>query len=97
MRSWLSAAVILIAVLVGYALAPGALRAQPTVPFSAGQRLVLTFAGGRQQGLSTQVTCIVTMRDGDFIGCRRERTPGSDEREIWYNLRYIDQIELRER
>ena len=98
MRQLVSAVfVVLVAVLVGYALVPGAVRAQASAPFVSGQRLMLTFSPDRTPGMPSQVTCVVTMRDGDFIGCRRDRAVGSDERELWYNLRFVEQVEKRER
>ena len=93
MRHWLTAGVLLVVALAGYALAPGAIRAQsPSTPFTPGQVLILTFEPGRLQH-----RCIVTLQHGDFIGCTRERVPGSDERETWYNLRFVQRVERRER
>jgi hypothetical protein len=93
MRKWLSVVFVVLAALIGYALAPKALRAQAgSAPFTTGQTLVLTFESGRQQH-----RCTVTLQHGDFLGCMRERTPESDEREVWYNLRFVERVEKRER
>jgi hypothetical protein len=98
MRNWVAAVFGILGVLFGYALAPLALNAQPlSVPFVSGQRLMLTFSPDRTPGMPSQVTCVVTLREGEFIGCRRDRAIGSDEREVWYNLRFVEQVEKRER
>jgi hypothetical protein len=92
-RKSLAVVFVVLAALIGYALAPKALRAQAgSVPFVTGQTLVLTFESGRLQH-----RCTVTLQHGDFLGCMRERTPGSDEREVWYNLRFVERVERRER
>jgi hypothetical protein len=55
--------------------------------------VLLTFESGRNQQW-----CTVTSALGDFVGCTVERTPGVvDNREIWYNLRFIERVEKRER
>ena len=93
MRNWLTALAVLTGALFGYALAPGAARAQVGgPPFVPGQKLVLTFESGRNSQ-----TCTVTLLREDFLGCADERRIGSEEREIWYNLRFVERIERRER
>jgi hypothetical protein len=94
MRKWLLAVSLVTALLVGYALAPGAARAQTTaLPFTPGQRMLLTFEGARNQQW-----CTVTNSRGDFVGCAAERTAGVvGDSEIWYNLRFIERAERRDR
>jgi hypothetical protein len=93
MRKWVSAVIAFVALVVGYSFAPGSAGAQsPSVPFVPGQRLLLTFESGRNQQ-----PCIVITVQGDFIGCMRERSIGAEEREFWYNLRFVERIEKRER
>jgi hypothetical protein len=93
MRQWVSAVIVFVALVLAYSFARGSAGAQsPTVPFVAGQRLLLTFESGRNQQ-----PCVVIMVQGDFIGCTRERSIGSEEREFWYNLRFVERIEKRER
>lgn len=77
----------------GLHLRPGPVSAQQgSVPFIAGQRLLVIFESGRNQQ-----SCTVVAVHGDFIGCTRERSIGSEERELWYNLRFVERIERRER
>jgi hypothetical protein len=39
----------------------------------------------------------VTGVSGEFIGCTSERQIGSDERQTWDNLRFIERITIRTR
>ena len=94
MRNWFFAFFLVLAALAGYALAPRTVQAQQPhfIPFLPGQTILLTFESGRnQQG------CTVTMLRDEFIGCTTERTPGREEREVWYNLRFVERIDKRER
>jgi hypothetical protein len=64
LRNWLTALAVLTGALSGYALAPGAARAQVGgPPFVPGQKLVLTFESGRNSQ-----TCTVTLLREDFLG-----------------------------
>jgi len=89
-----SVAALLVAVTLGvvFVWARQPVSAQQTLPFSPGQRVTLTMESGR-----SQYSCSIIGIQNDFVGCVRERTPGSDEREIWYNLRFIERIEKRDR
>ena len=94
MRTWLSTVFVGIAAVAGYLAAPGRpVSAQiQTVPFTTGQSVLLTFESGRNQQW-----CTVTMQHGDFLGCAVERAVGREERVIWYNLRFVERLEKRER
>ena len=93
MRKWLPAVIVVVILLVGYLLPPRTVGAQQaSLPFLAGQRLMLTFEAGRNSQ-----PCTVVMVQGDFLGCTRERSIGSEEREIWYNLRFVERVEKRDR
>ena len=94
MQKSVMAGLITAAVLVGYALAPHRATAQSTsLPFNAGHRVLLTFEGGRNQQW-----CTVTQARGDFVGCAPERAAGVvDDREVWYNLRFVERVERRDR
>ena len=92
MRKWVAAVLVAVTLAVVFVWARQPVSAQQALPFSAGQRVTLTMESGR-----SQYSCTVIGIQNDFIGCLRERTVGSDEREIWYNLRFVERIEKRER
>ena len=94
MKQSVIAALVTTAVLAGYALAPGGATAQSTsLPFNPGQRVLLTFESGRNQQW-----CTVTQTRGDFVGCTAERIAGVvGDREVLYNLRFIERVERRDR
>lgn len=92
MRTWLSGFLLAGGILLGYAAAPRTVNAQiDPVLFTPGVTFVLTFENGR-----TQVSCTVTHRRDEFIGCTTER-PGIEERETWYNLRFVERIQRARR
>jgi len=93
MRNWLSAFLLAVGVLIGYAISPRSVVAQGSMPFVAGEILSLHYEPDRG---STR--CTVTMQHGDFLGCTTERAAGTiGQREVWYNLRFVTRVEKRER
>lgn len=89
MRMSLLALFVVLAALVGYALAPGSVRAESTPAFSYGQTLILTWQDGRGQE-----RCSVHRQAGDFVACANQRsTVGDGTTTVWYNLRFIERAE----
>ena len=94
MRTWLSTVLVGIAAVAGYLAAPGRpVSAQiQGPPFIAGETILLTFESGRNQQW-----CLVSGHQGDFLGCASGRAVGREDRVIWYNLRFVERLEKRER
>jgi hypothetical protein len=87
MRTWFSGLLLAAGILVGYAAAPRSVNAQPEpLLFTPGATFILTFENGRNQ-----VTCTVTNKRDEFIGCTTERV-GVEDRETWYNLRFVERV-----
>ncbi len=82
MRKWLSALVVGLGVLGGYALRAGAAQAESGwLPFTAGEIVVLVTDSGR-----LETRCTVTQTVHEFLGCKADRS------ETWYNLRLVEAI-----
>ena len=86
MRKAAPAILLILGVLIGYALSPETVDAQVNGPFVHGQTVTLTPETGGQ------VRCTVNFYANDFIGCVAEREIGADERQNFYNLRFIKRI-----
>ncbi len=89
MRNWLLALVVVLAVFVGYTLAPRSARAETPQAFSFGQALILRWADGRGEQ-----RCSVLRQQGDFVACADQGSTGGDRTgTVWYNLRFIERVE----
>ena len=86
MRNIATAVLVALGILLGYALAPDHARAQANTPFLHGAQITLVLESKQQ------VKCTVSFHAEGFVGCTTDRSPGFDERQTWYNLRFVERI-----
>lgn len=85
MRHWLLTLLFVVAALVGYALAPLGILAEPApAAFTYGHTLVLIREDGRKEQ-----PCTVVRQRGDFVACSAIK--GSPT--VWYNLRFVERVQ----